>query len=128
VKPDILVVESDISQFAVADRRLHERFNLLWGPTPEAATAALRKFDFDAVLVRGEALELIARIRSEHPALPIIVVAPWEVQGDRAVACGATEWVSAPINFPRLSAVLDFCVVAGRRSGSGSARLAAAPA
>lgn len=128
MKPDVLVVEPDISVFAVSDRRLHERFSLLWGPTPEAATAALRKFGFDAVLIRAEALELITRIRAEHPGLPIIAIAPWEVQGDRAVSCGATEWISAPINFPRLAAVLDFSIVEAQRSGSGSGRLAAVPA
>jgi DNA-binding response OmpR family regulator len=128
MKPDVLVVEPDITLFAIADRRLHERFNLLWGPTPEAATAALRKFGFDAVLIRAEELELISRIRAEHPELPIIAIAPWEVQGDRAVSAGATEWLSSPINFPRLAAVLDFTIVAAQRSGSGSGRLAAAPA
>jgi DNA-binding response OmpR family regulator len=128
MKPDVLVVEPDITRFAIADRRLHERFNLLWGPTPEAATAALRKFGFDAVLIRAEDLELISRIRAEHPHLPIFAIAPWEVQGDRAVARGASEWVSAPVNFPRLAAVLDFTIVQAQRAGSGSGRLAAAPA
>ena len=128
MKPDILFVEPDISLFAIADRRLHERFNLLWGPTPEAAVSAMRKFGFDAVLVRAEELELIHRLHREHPDVPIIAIAPWEVQGDRAVGCGAKEWVSAPINFPRLAAVLDFAIAEARRSGSGTPRMAAAPA
>ncbi|MCU0697744.1 MAG: hypothetical protein MUC96_14560 [Myxococcaceae bacterium] len=127
MKPDVLVVEPDISVFAVSDRRLHERYNLLWAPTPEAATAALRKFSFDAVLIRAEALALINRIREEHLGLPVIAIAPWEVQGDRAVSCGATEWISAPINFSRLAAVLDVSIGHAQRAGR-SADLGAVPA
>jgi DNA-binding response OmpR family regulator len=115
MKPDVLVIEPDITLFAIADRRLHERFNLLWAPTPEAAMTALRKFGFDAVLVRAEEIALIARLRKEHPTLPLIAVAPWEVQGDRAVENGAHDWVSSPINFPRLAAVLVFAIAEAHR-------------
>jgi DNA-binding response OmpR family regulator len=129
MKPDVLVIEPDITLFAIADRRLHERFNLLWAPTPEAAMTALRKFGFDAVLVRAEELSLIARLHDEHPRLPLIAVAPWEVQGDRAVESGAHEWVSSPINFPRLAAVLDFAIVEAHREASREpGTLAHAPA
>jgi DNA-binding response OmpR family regulator len=115
MKPDVLVIEPDITLFAIADRRLHERFNLLWAPTPEAAMTALRKLGFDAVLVRAEEIALIARLRKEHPTLPLIAVAPWEVQGDRAVENGAHDWVSSPINFPRLAAVLVFAIAEAHR-------------
>ncbi len=118
MKPDVLVVESDISAFAIADRRLRDRFHLVWAPSYEAAHSAMGRFGFDAVLTRADddpSFAFIARASSEHPAVPVIAIAQWEVQGDRAAACGAKDWVSAPVNFHRLAAVLDFAVVSGRR-------------
>lgn len=118
MKPDVLVVESDISAFAIADRRLRDRFHLVWAPSYEAAHSAMARFAFDAVLTRADddaSFAFISRATAEHPAVAVIAIAQWEVQGDRADACGAKDWVSTPVNFHRLAAVLDFAVVSGRR-------------
>lgn len=118
MKPDVLVVESDISAFAIADRRLRDRFHLVWAPSYEAAHTAMSRLAFDAVLTRADddpSFAFISRASSEHPAIPVIAIAQWEVQGDRAAASGATDWVSAPVNFHRLAAVLDFVVVNAQR-------------
>ncbi|MDP3236853.1 MAG: hypothetical protein Q8S33_32545 [Myxococcales bacterium] len=134
MKPDVLVVESDLSAFAVTDRRLHDRFHLVWAPGWDAAFTALTRHVFDAVVVRADGepgLAFISKVAAEFPNVPVVAVAPWEVQGDRACVCGAKEWVSAPINYPRLGAVLDFVSVEARREreglGGGSARLAQSP-
>lgn len=114
MKPDVLVIEPDLTAFAIADRRLREHCHLTWAPGAEAAASALGRLHFDAAVVRAEdegQLALISRLAVEWPDLPIVAIAPWEVQGDRAVACGAREWISAPINFARLAAVIDFVVV-----------------
>lgn len=113
MKPDVLVVESDIAAFAIADRRLRDRFHLVWAPTIQSALTALGRFAFDAMLARADedgCFDFIGRVATEHPELPIIAISPWEVQGDQACACGAKEWVSSPVNFPRLTAVLDFAI------------------
>lgn len=118
MKPDVLVVESDISAFAVADRRLRDRFHLVWAPSYEAAHTAMARFAFDAVLTRADddpSFAFISRASTEHPAVPVIAIAQWEVQGDRASTCGAKDWISAPVNFHRLAAILDFVVVDARR-------------
>ncbi|MER2564547.1 MAG: hypothetical protein ABTQ32_27715 [Myxococcaceae bacterium] len=118
MKPDVLVVESDISAFAIAERRLRDRFHLVWAPSYEAAHSALNRLPFDAVLARADddaSFAFIAQATAEHPGVPVIAIAHWEVQGDRASDCGAKDWVSAPVNFHRLAAVLDFAVVSGRR-------------
>lgn len=122
MKPDVLMIDPDITSFAIADRRLRDHFSLLWAPTIEAAMSALRKFELDAALVRADDLEAIRRLHEECPDLPLVAVAPWESQGDEACSAGASEWVSAPINFARLAAVLDFVVVRSKRAdepGSG---------
>lgn len=122
MKPDVLVVESDLTAFAVTDRRLHDRFHLVWAPGWDAALTALTRRDFDAVVVRADdepGLAFISKVAVEFPNVPVVAVAPWEVQGDRACVCGAKEWVSAPINYPRLGAVLDFVSVEARREREG---------
>lgn len=122
MKPDVLVVESDLSAFAVTDRRLHDRFHLVWASGWDAALTALTRRDFDAVVVRADdepSLAFISKVSVEFPKVPVVAVAPWEVQGDRACVCGAKEWVSAPINYPRLGAVLDFVSVEARREREG---------
>lgn len=114
MKPDVLVVESDISAFAIADRRLRDRFHLVWAPSYEAAHTAMSRLSFDAVLTRADddpSFAFISRASAEHPAIPVIAIAQWEVQGDRAAACGAKDWISAPVNFHRLAAILDFVIV-----------------
>jgi DNA-binding response OmpR family regulator len=119
MKPDVLVVEPDLNAFAVTDRRLRDRFQLVWAPTWDAAHTALSRFTFDAVLVRADdeaGLAFISKVTSQLPTVPIVAIAPWEVQGDRACVCGAKEWISAPINYPRLAAVLDFVSVEARHA------------
>lgn len=118
MKPDVLVIESELTAFALADRRLRDQFHLTWAPSLGAAESMLSRLHFDVVLARADDdahVGFIARLVHEWPDVPIVAIAPWEVQGDRAVECGAREWVSAPINFPRLAAVLDFVVVDRRR-------------
>jgi DNA-binding response OmpR family regulator len=125
MKPEVLVVESDLTAFAVTDRRLHDRFRLVWASTWDAALMALGRRSFDAVLVRADAepgLAFISRVKAEFSTVPVVAIAPWEVQGDRACVCGAKEWVSAPINYPRLAAVLDFVSVEARRDRGGALR------
>ncbi|MBL8921229.1 MAG: hypothetical protein JNJ54_20365 [Myxococcaceae bacterium] len=130
MKPDVLMVESDVAAFAIADRRLRDRFHLVWAPTFEAARTALGRFAFDAMLTRADddsCFGFITQVSMAHPELPVIAVAPWEVQGDRACACGAKEWVSSPVNYTRLRAVLDHSIER-ERPVPMSARLAVAPA
>ncbi len=119
MKPDVLVIEADLTAFALADRRLREHFHLTWAPGLEAAESALSRLHFDAAIVRADddtQLSFIARLAKEWPDVPIVAIAPWEVQGDRAVELGAREWISSPINFARLAAVIDFVVVDERRN------------
>ncbi|MBE2251003.1 MAG: hypothetical protein IAE78_15805 [Myxococcus sp.] len=135
MKPDVLVVEPDLVAFALAEKRLHDGFHLVWAQSYEVARAALEARPFDAVLVRAEdepGLAFISRVTVEHPGLALVAIAPWEVQGDRARACGAREWVSAPVNYPRLAALLDFLSIESRQAreahGGGAARMVEAPA
>lgn len=131
MKPDVLIVESDIAAFAIAERRLRDRFHLIWAPTFDAARIAFSRFAFEAMVTRADddgCFEFIAQMVASHPDVPIVAISPWEVQGDRACACGATEWVSSPINYPRLGAVLDQLVEREPARLPASAHLAVAPA
>lgn len=126
MKPDILVIEPDLTAFALADRRLHEQCHLTWAPGLEAAESALRRLHFDVAIIRADddsQLASIARLAAEWPNLPLVAIAPWEVQGDRAVASGAREWISSPINFARLAAVIDFVIVDETRREERAARV-----
>lgn len=131
MKPEVLVVESDIAAFAIADRRLRDRYHLIWAPTFEAARTAFGRFAFDAMVTRADddgCFEFIEKMSTLHPALPIIAISPWGVQGDRACDCGAKEWVSSPINYPRLAAVLDHAIKRDEARVPATAHLAVAPA
>lgn len=127
MKTGVLVVEPHLDSFAVLHRRLIDRFDPVWAVTFEEALRSLRagNVTIDAVLVRADSLsglEFIAQATKRHPHTPVVAIAPWEVQGDRACARGAKEWVSSPINFPHLLALLDVVSVAARsdREGTGS--------
>lgn len=128
MKPGVLVVEPHLDSFAVLHRRLIDRFDPVWAVTFEEALRSLRSgnVSIDAVLVRADSLaglEFIAQATKRHPHTPVVAIAPWEVQGDRACGHGAKEWVSSPINFPHLLALLDVVLVSARsaREARGSA-------
>jgi len=119
MKPGVLVVEPHLDSFAVLHRRLVDRFEPIWAVTFEEALRSLRapSVGIDVVLVRADSLsglEFISHATDRHPRTPVVAIAPWEVQGDRACARGAKEWLSSPINFPRLLAVLDVVAAEAR--------------
>jgi DNA-binding response OmpR family regulator len=130
MKVDVLVVEPDLNAFEATDRRLRDRFHLVWASSCNAALTMLSTAAFDAVLVRaddGPSLAFISRLTAEFPTIPIVAIAPWEVQGDRACECGAKEWVSTPINAGRLATVLDLVSVEARQAREGVSPVSLGP-
>jgi DNA-binding response OmpR family regulator len=113
--PSVLIIQPSVEAFALSERRLKTSARLVWAQSFEAGLSLLDGHHFDAVLVRADdeaSLEFIARVTHQHPATPVVAIALWEVQGDRACALGAAQWLSAPVQPPRLSAVLDAIISA----------------
>ncbi len=113
--PSVLIIQPSVEAFALSERRLKTSARLMWAQSFEAGLSLLEAHHFDALLVRADdeaSLTFITRVSLEYPATPVVAIALWEVQGDRACACGAAQWLSAPVQLPRLAAVLDALVTA----------------
>jgi CheY-like chemotaxis protein len=103
-----LVVEPDEEAFTSLCRRLQGPFSLTHAASLAHGCVLLEQDRFDAIVIRAEeepALRFIADLR-RRAAVPVIAIAAWEAQGDRAAAAGATDWVSFPVNFGHLAEVL----------------------
>jgi serine phosphatase RsbU (regulator of sigma subunit) len=111
-----------------------EGFKVTPVTSPAAAMEQMRAGDWDAVLMdlnyqRGttsgdEGLDLLARIRSERPELPVVVMTAW---GDidlavRAMRAGAQSFVEKPWHNRKLVQILEREIAAGKGARERSER------
>jgi ActR/RegA family two-component response regulator len=111
----ILVVDDDVEFLEILERRLQRRGFVVTARTScQDALKAAETQSFDAAVVDrsvpgGRELELVVRLASIQPKLPIVVLSGWNGQSfvDEALAAGAREYLAKPCSFDDINAALD---------------------
>ncbi len=125
--PVVLVADDDTDVLAALRLLLRgEGWELETATSPALALAALEKRDFDLALIDlnyardttsgREGLDLLERVRTLDPALPVLVMTAWgSVEGAvAAVRRGARDYVQKPWDNERLMQTLRTQVELGR--------------
>ncbi len=106
MKPTVFIVDDDPDQLALVTAQLERgrRFATKAFTRAERALEELRSDPPDAivcdlVMPTMDGLAFVRRVRESHRSLPIIIVTARGTEGDaeRALAAGATDFVSKPI-------------------------------
>ena len=115
-KPTIVLVDDDATQVTLLTATLERtgRFETLPFRDPREALEAVLSEAPDGVITdllmpEMSGLELVARVRAEYPALPVIVLTglTGDDSAERAFEAGATDFVSKPMEPRSLVSRLD---------------------
>jgi DNA-binding NtrC family response regulator len=117
--PHILVADDDRDVLAALRLLLREeRYEVATATSPAGVIGALESNDFDVALIDlnyardttsgTEGLELVARLRSLDPTLPVVVMTAWgSIEGAvAAMRNGARDYIEKPWDNARLLATL----------------------
>jgi DNA-binding response OmpR family regulator len=128
----ILVVDDErLFLTLVRDELAKAGYTVLTAENAEEALEALAKQPvqvviMDVVMPGADGMELLPRVRKDHPQVPVIVVSGRAsfLTGVHAMRLGAIDFLRKPLNFEELGRTVETAIAQRKTAGGPPARLA----